>query len=372
MTNATNTFKNTLSITEAIEKAHKAESLCRDILLPRNRTALNPDFTISSLPRVPGKAGLQLMDPALKQVVRTVAGMPARAVEWMRDNGLGEQAASCYNQLAGAAGDGKLKFRLYSTESLNTKAYAVVTEGYQEFPKSEILEAVRLGMGEWIDVANLQVGIEGLNKNGRFGETVIAPWELNVCIPMETFEGPRGDVYDAGIAIRERGDGTAGCDVLGFLHRRICNNGLVQDKYSAQFSICHKGKNSWAKLQRSIARAIAGVARNLPEFQASLGMLPTISLENPFAALVAVAEKDLGERRVMQARQILDTYVQEMGSTAEAVVNTITHLGTADKVDSIREVAQALGGKALVMSPRAWQTAEARGLDIIQARVSLN
>ncbi len=312
------------------------------------------------------------MDSALKQLVRTVASMPSRAVDWMRDYQLGEQAASCYNQIAGISSDEKLKFRLYTPESLSTTAYAVVTEHYQEFKKSEILEAIRLGMGEWIDASSLKVGIEGLNKNGKFGNTIIAPWELNVSIVIETFEGPRGETYDTGINIRERGDGTAGCDINGFLHRRLCNNGLISEKFSSSFSVCHKGKNAHKNLFSSINRAIGNVARNLSTFQESLGLLPSIVLDNPFAALVAVAEKDLGERRVMQARQILDSYIREMGSTAEAVVNTVTHVGTSDKVDSIREVAQALGGELLVMKGGEWATAEKRGSDLIAARVSLN
>lgn len=367
-----NKYNSAIGIDEAINKAIDAEAKVKDILLTRTATELNSNFTVSSLPRNPAKAGLILMDPALKQLVRTVAGMPSKALDWFRDNNLGEEASACYNKLAAKGSDEKLKFRLYTPEEHKTTCFAVVTEHYQEFLKSQILEAVKDGMREWVTGSDLTVGIPNLNLNGKFGRTVIHPWELNACIPMESFTGPRGDKYVTGIHIKERGDGTAGCILEAFLFRVLCENGMHEEKWSTQVNISHRGKNAWGKLQREIRNGISSVARNLHKFQESIGMLPTIQLENPFAALVAVAEKDLGERRVMQARTILDQYIKEMGNNADAVVNTITHIGTHDKVDSSAELAQALGGRVLRLKPEQWVNAQARGMDILAQRVSAN
>lgn len=367
-----NTKNTAMGIDEAISNAIRAEEKVRDILLTRTATELNPDFTVSSLPRNPAKAGLQLMDPALKQLVRTVTDMPSKALDWFRMNNLGVEASTCYNKLAKVGSDEKLKFRLYTPEEHKTTCFAVVTERYQEFPKSQILEALKDGTREWFTGSDLTVGIPNLKNNGKFGRTVIHPWELNACIPMETFTGPRGDKYVTGIHIKERGDGTAGCILEAFLFRVLCENGMVEEKWASQVNISHRGKNAWGKLQREIRNGVANVVRNLSKFQESIGMLPSISLENPFAALVAVAEKDLGERRVMQARTILDQYIREMGNNADAVVNTITHIGAHDKVDSSAELAQALGGRVLRLKPEQWVNAEARGMDILAQRVSNN
>ena len=65
-------------------------------------------------------------------------------------------------------------------------------------------------------------------------------------------------------------------------------------------------------------------------------------------------------------------YIREMGSNADAVVNTVTHVGTQDRVDTAREAAQTLGGKLLAMKPEQWLRAEARGLDIIANKYSVN
>ena len=369
--NKANTINEAISMDAAISRAIEAEKKVRDILLPRNRTEMGADFRVSSLPKREGKAGLDLMDPAFKQLVRTVADMPSKAVDWFRANNLGTEMASCYNKLASVSGDSKLKFRLYTPEEHKQTCFAVVTENYQEFPKSEILEALKEATGEWA-TGDLTVGIPNLRNNGKFGRTVIHPWELNICVPMESFTGPRGDKYVTGMHVKERGDGTAGCILEAFLFRVLCENGLTEEKWSSQINISHRGKNAWGKLQREIRNGVANVARNLSKFQEPIGMLPSISLENPFAALVAVAEKDLGERRVMQARTILDQYIKEMGNNADAVVNTITHIGTHDKVDSSAELAQALGGRVLRLKPEQWTNAEARGMDILAQRVSVN
>jgi hypothetical protein len=379
--NATLKETNVSTMTEAISIAKQQEARVSELILPKSEIWGNTDFTVNHLPKEPGQKGLELVGPALRQVAASVADMPASTVDYCQKKKYGHHFAGMFNDASEIA-KGRCKFRTYEySDTKKSVVFGVTGPNYEEFPLSTVLELARETAKECLPgTTDLQVGLykkEGgywdsnsqFKPQGYFGRTIIQPWESQIAVPLGEFNGPRDDRYIYGFIFRQKSDGTGSAEVRGFCFRVLCENGIIEQKLTQVVKVAHKGRDAFPRLRNAIRNGIIGIHAHSQAFNNKINRLAEIKLEDPFAALTAVAEKEMGKRRLVNAATtILRKYQQEMGDTAEAVVNTITDFGTREKKESVREQAQILGGRLLDYTPDAWLNAQARGRDILALR----